>query len=96
MNIKKKEIYQWAEVCNVLSNFNRLSILILLEKESLSVGDIANNLNISLKATSNHLAILRNVKVVSAKGSQGRVYYSLQKPLPEKFAKALHLIWQNS
>ena len=56
------------------------------------VGDIADNLKISLKATSNHLAILKNLDVLESQGTEGRVFYSINHAMPKDFQKAINLI----
>lgn len=87
MNTKR-----WVIVFRVLANVNRLEIIRLLAGgRTMNVSDIARALKISIKATSNHLAILKNVGVLKSHGASGHVFYSLDPKLPKDFQKALAL-----
>ena len=55
----------------------------------MSVGGISDDLRISFKATSNHLAILKNLDVVESQGTSGRVFYSINRKMPSDFHKIL-------
>ena len=78
-------------IFRTLANINRLKIINMLSGNSkMNVGDIAQALRISLKATSNHLAMLKNLDVLESLGSNGHVYYSLSKNIPNDFNKVLN------
>lgn len=80
------ETKRWSVIFRALANVNRLKIIEMLSKnQKLNVGDIAKNLHISFKATSNHLAILKNLDVLEAQGVSGHVFYSLNQHLPKDF-----------
>ena len=73
-----------------LANINRLKIIeILSAEDKLHVTEIANRLKISLKATSNHLAILKNLDVLEARGALGHVFYSVHQGMPRDFLDIL-------
>ena len=55
----------------------------------MNVGDISRHLRISFKATSNHLAMLRNLDVLEAEGASGHVFYSVNNKMPDDFRKIL-------
>ena len=55
----------------------------------MNVGDIAEGLNISFKATSNHLAMLKNLDVLEAVGIEGHVFYSVNPQMPKDFQKII-------
>ena len=79
---------RWTVVFRALANINRLKIIKLLhDGRKMNVTDIAGDIGISFKATSNHLAMLKNLDVVEAHGTAGHVFYSLNKHLPEDFRK---------
>lgn len=81
---------RWSIVFKVLSNINRLKILKLLSKSSSSsVGEIAEQIDISPKATSKHLIILHNLDVLESKGKEGHVLYSLNPKMPRDFRRIL-------
>lgn len=83
---------RWTIVFRVLANVNRLKIIKMLAGgRRMSVGDIAADLKISLKATSNHLAIFKNLDVLDSHGASGHVFYSLNPQLPKDFRDALSL-----
>lgn len=83
---------RWTVIFRALANVNRLKIIKLLdERHKLNVGDIAAHLNISLKATSNHLAILKNLDVLEAQGVSGHVFYSRNRQAPKDFQSAINL-----
>jgi len=49
-------------------------------------------LEISFKATSNHLAILKNLDVLDAQGVEGHVFYSINLQMPKDFQKIIEII----
>jgi len=63
-----------------------------MKAKKMNVGDIAGELNISFAATSNHLAMLKNLDVLEAEGSTGHVFYSINKRMPSDFRKVLAVI----
>ena len=82
---------RWVIIFRVLANINRLKIIKMLsDGRRMSVGDIADNLKISFKATSNHLAILKNLDVLEAQGEAGHVFYSLNSQMPSDFRNILN------
>lgn len=85
-------IKRWGVVFRILANPNRLRIVkLLMSGEKLSVTDIAEKLEISFKSLSNHLALLKNLDVVEFRGSEGHVFYWLNRELPEDFRKAINI-----
>lgn len=85
MNINMK---RWTVVFRTLSNVNRLKIIKMLSGgRKMTVGDIAGSLNISFTATSNHLAMLKNLDILEAQGTSGHVFYSLNPKIPNDFRK---------
>jgi DNA-binding transcriptional ArsR family regulator len=58
---------RWTQIFKALSNTNRVEIIKILSRhEKLPVSEIAEKLDISLKATSKHLIILHNLDVLNA------------------------------
>ncbi|HXK39030.1 MAG TPA: winged helix-turn-helix domain-containing protein [Candidatus Paceibacterota bacterium] len=77
---------RWVVVFRTLSNINRLKIIAMLsDGRKMNVGDIAENLKISFKGTSNHLAMLKNLDVLEAQGTSGHVLYSVSPDMPRDF-----------
>lgn len=88
MNTKR-----WIVVFRSLANFNRLKIIkTLYDSNELNVTEISDIIKISLKATSNHLAMLKNLDVLNAHGKAGHVFYSFNQQLPEDFKKVIKLL----
>jgi len=81
---------RWTVVFRALANINRLKIIKMLAGgRKMNVGDIAEGLNISFKATSNHLAMLKNLDVLEAVGVEGHVFYSVNSQMPKDFQKII-------
>ena len=82
---------RWTVVFRALANINRLKIIkILSDENKLSVSDIAQKLVISFKATSNHLALLKNLDVLEAQGVNGHVFYSINPKMPRDFQSIIN------
>jgi DNA-binding transcriptional ArsR family regulator len=64
-----------VEVFKALGNPQRLSIIHALSHEELSVGDLAHALEMSLTVASQHLAILRHLKLVAGRDAGRSTYY---------------------
>jgi len=83
---------RWVVIFRVLANINRLKIIEMLsDGRKMNVSEISQVLKISFKATSNHLAILKNLEVLESQGTAGHVFYSLNAQLPADFHKASDL-----
>lgn len=66
-----------------LANRRRLAIIrFLSQKKEATVGDIAECIHLSFKATSKHLAILRQIDIVDSRQQSLNVYYRLSNSLP--------------
>ena len=89
---KTGELKKWATVFRGLGNQNRLHILKLLhEKRSLSVTELAEELEISFKNTSRNLGILLSLDLVEFEGRKDRVYYSLASRLNNEVKQILKI-----
>ena len=74
---------RWTVIFRALANINRLKIIKMLsDGRKMNVSEIAEALDISHKATSNHLAILKNLDVLDAHGAAGHVFYSFNRKMP--------------
>jgi ArsR family transcriptional regulator, arsenate/arsenite/antimonite-responsive transcriptional repressor len=70
-----------------IADANRRKIISLLRKYgTMSAGDIAKNFEISLPALSEHLKVLRNADLVSARKQKQFVLYSLNMSVFEDVA----------
>ena len=65
------------KVFKALSDETRREILKILSKGDTSMGDIANNFNMSKPAISKHLDILKNAKLITAEKKGQFIIYSI-------------------
>lgn len=76
--INLAEIYRKSTDLKCLANQHRLAIVMYLKiKKLASVGEIADNLKISFKATSKHLAILEKGGVLARRSDNPFMIYSI-------------------
>lgn len=69
-----------ASICHTLSHPKRLEILNLLRQGELSVSEMAEHLDVSLANASQHLAVLRDKGVVTARREGVNVHYQISSP----------------
>jgi ArsR family transcriptional regulator len=75
------EIYELhASACQVLSNPTRLKILNALRDREVSVAELARRVGTSKPNLSQHLAILRQRRVVLTRREGAAVYYRIANP----------------
>jgi DNA-binding transcriptional ArsR family regulator len=73
---------QYEKTLKALANKRRLEVLkYLKEKKEASVGDIAEHIKLSFKATSRHLAVLLSADIVEKEQRSLSCFYSLQPKL---------------
>ena len=66
----------------VLGNRRRIAIVVYLRKrKEATVGDVAEHINLSFKATSKHLIILANAGVVESEQRSLQMFYTISKEL---------------
>ncbi len=81
--IEVKRFKKLERYTKAVANYRRLIILSFLKREGeASVGEIAEELKISIQATSKHLKILESVEIIFSDQRNLLVYYSLSKSLP--------------
>jgi len=78
-----------AEVCKTLANPKRLEIIYALKEGELSVGKLVKRLGIPKANISQHLAILRQRRVVASRREGVNIYYRISNP---KIVKACALM----
>ena len=78
-----------AELCKSLSDSKRLRIIQELREGERSVGELAEILGIKQSNTSQHLAILRKIGIISPRRVGSTVYYQL---VNSKIAEACDLV----
>ncbi|RJQ42102.1 MAG: ArsR family transcriptional regulator [Nitrospiraceae bacterium] len=73
MNKKLYEIH--AEICKTLGNAKRIEILNALNSKELTVGELAGTLGISAANVSQHLAVMRQKGILTARREGSNIYY---------------------
>lgn len=77
----KKEVFELqAEICKTLANPKRLEIIACLKDGELSVKELAERLGVTKANVSQHLSVLRQRKVVTARRDGVIVYYRINNP----------------
>lgn len=77
-NVNETELYDLAELFKIFGDSTRIRILFQLFKaEEVSVGDIADNLNMTVSAISHQLRILKHSKLIKSRRDGRQSLYSL-------------------
>lgn len=83
---------RWVNIFKALGNINRIKIIkMLVDGKSMTVTDIAKKIGVSLKSTSRHLFILKNLELLESEGKNGHVFYSMNENAPTDFGQAIKL-----
>ncbi len=77
-----------AETFGAMSDSNRAKIMFAIEDRELCVSDLAAIINVTDSAVSQHLRILRNLRLVKARKEGRSIYYSLD---DDHISKLLHV-----
>jgi DNA-binding transcriptional ArsR family regulator len=86
----KKKIFEFhAEFCKTFSNPKRLEILCLLKSGELTVSDITKKLGISKANASQHLTVMRRMRILKSRREGTNIYYLLAN---KKLAQACSLM----
>ncbi len=79
--MKNKKIYEMhAEICKTLTSPRRLEIINLLRMGEKTVTELAQSMGVSQANLSQHLAVLRQRKIVTARREGQNIYYSISNP----------------
>ncbi len=78
---KNKDYYEiHARLCKSMAHPTRLHILDLLESDSRTVQDLADELGVAQANLSQHLTIMRNAGIVDTRKVGSKVYYKVSNP----------------
>ncbi len=80
MNIDKEIFEAQAETCKTLANAKRLEIISTLCDQELTVGEIAEKMNIRTANLSQHLSIMKTKGILKARRDGVHIYYSITNP----------------
>lgn len=82
-----------AEILALLGNGKRLAILCHIADTELSVGAIAERVELSQSALSQHLAKLRGEKLVAFRRDSQTIWYRIADPKVEELFSTLHRLY---
>ena len=86
----KKEVLEFhAEFCKTFSNSKRLEILGLLKSGELTVSDITGKLGVSKANASQHLTVMRMMRILKTRRDGQNTYYRIAN---KKLVKACNLM----
>ena len=72
----EERIAQLADMFRLMGDASRLSIILACLRESVSVGDIAKQLDLSPSLVSHHLRLLRAARVLKGERRGKQMFYS--------------------
>jgi len=73
----EEELYDLAELFKVFGDSTRIRILFELFDKEVSVGELAESLNMTQSAVSHQLKVLKQAKLVKARRDGKSIFYSL-------------------
>ena len=77
-NVSETELYDLAELFKIFGDSTRIRILFTLFKtEEVSVGELADSLNMTVSAISHQLRILKHSKLIKSRREGKQSLYSL-------------------
>ena len=74
---EETELYDLAELFKVFGDSTRISIMFALLKQELSVGEIADRLEMNASAISHQLRVLKQAKLIKSRRSGKNIIYEL-------------------
>ncbi|MDE9685903.1 metalloregulator ArsR/SmtB family transcription factor [Citrobacter freundii] len=75
--LSQNDIGQLSEIFHLLGDQSRLRILLYCIRGSVSVGDIAESLQLSQSLVSHHLRLLRSARLVRGERKGKYIFYSI-------------------
>ncbi|MEW6324676.1 MAG: metalloregulator ArsR/SmtB family transcription factor [Nitrospirota bacterium] len=88
-NLEDQVYRHHAEICSTLANPKRLKIINTLREKELSATELLSILKVPKANLSQHMAVLRQKRIVSVRREGKTVYYRLARP---KILKAFDLM----
>lgn len=75
--LDESDLGDLAELFKVFGDATRISIMFVLLKQELSVGEIADSLSMNASAISHQLRVLKQAKLIKSRRSGKNIIYSL-------------------
>ncbi len=86
------QIYAYhAEMCKVFSHPKRLELIDVLRDQEMSVGELCQRLQLSPANLSQHLAMMRERRILTSRKEGNVVYYRIANP---KLLQACDILWE--
>lgn len=86
----------YEKVFKALGNSRRLDIIAyLLKHKEASVGDIANNIKLSFKATSKHLILLSTINILKKEQRNLLVFYYINSSVSKGIKSIINITFPN-
>ena len=77
----EEQIYHYhAEMCKVLSHPKRLELIGMLRDEEMKAGELSQRLGLTPSNLSQHLAIMRERRILASRKEGNEVYYRIANP----------------
>lgn len=91
--MKNLAISQGSGMLKAMGNQKRLEILYYLADKEMNVGELEKKVNLSQSALSQHLAVLRNNKIVKTRRVAQTIFYSIQSEIALKLLQLLDKLY---
>lgn len=85
-----KDIARATDLLKIIANEKRLLLLCRLNDEEVSVNELADFVNLSQSALSQHLTLMRQMGLVKTRREKQTIYYSLASPEVQDIIQVLH------
>ncbi|MCW8332614.1 ArsR/SmtB family transcription factor [Vibrio paucivorans] len=89
----QEKVTEAADLLKVMAHPERLLVLCQLTQGEVGVGALQQASTLSQSAFSQHLTVLRNHKLISARKESQQVFYSLTDPRVETLIGSLHSVF---
>jgi len=90
MKVRNMEIFEiHASYCGVLASSKRLAIMACLDKQEMSVGELAEAIDCPMSTVSRHLTLLKSKHLVKMRKEGTSVFYS---PADRRIIEACSMI----
>ena len=77
----EKEIYEMhASICQIMANAKRLEIISILGNRELTVGELAEKMDIRMDNLSQHLSIMKAKGILKSRREGVSIYYRITNP----------------
>lgn len=91
-----REVYERnSQIYKMLANPIRLEILNTIKDNEATVEDLAHSIGIRKANTSQHLAVLRHLRLVKVRRSSRKAFYTITNPQIVELCRILKELWES-